>query len=100
MANLRLEPVDFLVNPGPRVRIPRRGFAPPARRPPVVQVALRELPPRCREVFELSRVHGLKYAEIAEALEISQKTVEAQMGKALKLMRVRLAQWLPGYDAS
>jgi RNA polymerase sigma-70 factor (ECF subfamily) len=60
-----------------------------------VQAAIRELPPRCREVFELSRVHGLKYAEIAEALEISQKTVEAQMGKALKLMRQRLVEWLP-----
>ena len=60
-----------------------------------VQAAIRELPPRCREVFELSRVHGLRYAEIAEALEISQKTVEAQMGKALKLMRQRLALWLP-----
>jgi RNA polymerase sigma-70 factor (ECF subfamily) len=60
-----------------------------------VQEALRALPPRCREVFELSRVHGLRYAEIAEALDISQKTVEAQMGKALKIMRERLAAWLP-----
>ena len=59
-----------------------------------VQKALDELPPRCREVFDLSRVHGLKYAEIAEALDISQKTVEAQMGKALKHLRERLAQWL------
>ena len=59
-----------------------------------VQKALDELPPRCREVFDLSRVHGLKYAEIAEALDISQKTVEAQMGKALKHMRERLAAWL------
>lgn len=59
-----------------------------------VQIALRELPPRCREVFELSRVHGLKYAEIAETLAISQKTVEAQMGKALRIMRERLASWL------
>lgn len=56
--------------------------------------ALDELPPRCREVFDLSRVHGLKYAEIAESLEISVKTVEAQMGKALKHLRERLAQWL------
>jgi RNA polymerase sigma-70 factor (ECF subfamily) len=59
-----------------------------------VQVALRELPPRCREVFELSRIHGLRYAEIAEALGIAQKTVEAQMGKALKIMRQRLQEWL------
>jgi len=60
-----------------------------------VQIALRELPPRCREVFELSRVNGLKYAEIAEALDISVKTVEAQMGKALRVMRERLRHWLP-----
>ena len=59
-----------------------------------VRLALRELPPRCREVFELSRVDGLKYAEIAEALGISTKTVEAQVGKALKILRVRLASWL------
>ena len=60
----------------------------------LLSVALRELPPRGREVFELSRVHGLKYAEIAEALAISQKTVEAQMGKALRILRERLATWL------
>ena len=59
-----------------------------------VQKALAELPPRCREVFDLSRVHGLKYSEIAESLGISQKTVEAQMGKALRVLRERLAQWL------
>lgn len=59
-----------------------------------VRLALNELPPRCREVFDLSRVHGLKYAEIAESLGISQKTVEAQMGKALRVLRERLAEWL------
>ena len=64
-----------------------------------VQIALKELPPRCREVFELSRVNGLKYSEIAEALDISQKTVEAQMGKALRIMRERLRPWLPNGDA-
>jgi RNA polymerase sigma-70 factor, ECF subfamily len=57
--------------------------------------AIAELPPRCREVFELSRVHGLRYAEIAAAMEISVKTVEVQMGKALKMLRERMAAWLP-----
>jgi RNA polymerase sigma-70 factor (ECF subfamily) len=56
--------------------------------------AVRELPARCREVFELSRAHGLKYAEIAQLLGISVKTVEAQMGKALYALRERLAPWL------
>ena len=58
--------------------------------------AVNGLPERCREVFELSRVHGLRYAEIAATLGISIKTVEAQMGKALRILRERLAPWLPG----
>ncbi len=58
------------------------------------KLAVAQLPPRCRQIFELSRVDGLKYSEIAEALEISQKTVEAQMGKALRILRERLADWL------
>jgi RNA polymerase sigma-70 factor (ECF subfamily) len=56
--------------------------------------ALERLPPRCREVFELSRVDGLKYAEIAAVLDISVKTVEAQMGKALRIMREELSAFL------
>lgn len=48
------------------------------------------LPPRCSEIFKLSRFEGLKYQEIAEHLEISVKTVEVQMGKALKVLREKL----------
>jgi RNA polymerase sigma-70 factor (ECF subfamily) len=61
--------------------------------------AVAALPPRCREVFTLSRARGLSYAEIAETLDISVKTVEAQMGRALRTLRERLAPWLPGGDA-
>lgn len=57
--------------------------------------AVAELPPACREVFELSRGQGLRYAEIASTLGISVKTVESQMGKALRHLRTRLAAWLP-----
>ena len=60
--------------------------------------AVTELPPRCREVFELSRVHGLRYGEIANVMDISVKTVEAQMGKALRSIREQLAAWLPKTD--
>ena len=63
-----------------------------------VKAAISELPPRCREVFELSRMHGLKYAEIAQTLGVSVKAVEAQMGKALRTLRERLAPWLPRGD--
>jgi RNA polymerase sigma-70 factor (ECF subfamily) len=60
-----------------------------------VRAAVASLPPRCREVFELSRVRGLKYGEIAQALGVSVKAVEAQMGKALRTLRERLAPFLP-----
>jgi RNA polymerase sigma factor (sigma-70 family) len=52
-----------------------------------LRAAMHDLPDRCREVFERSRVHGHRYAEIASTLGISVKTVEAQMGKALRILR-------------
>lgn len=48
------------------------------------------LPPRCSEIFKLSRLEGLKYQEIADHLGISVKTVEVQMGKALRVLRDKL----------
>lgn len=57
--------------------------------------ALNALPEQCRTVFQLSRFENLKYQEIAEQLGISIKTVENQMGKALKIMRVQLIDLLP-----
>jgi RNA polymerase sigma-70 factor (ECF subfamily) len=63
-----------------------------------LQRGVNALSPRCREVFELSRVHGLRYSEIADTMEISVKTVEAQMGKALRTLREHLAPWLPTSD--
>jgi len=62
-------------------------------------MAVAELPPGCREVFQLSRGQGLRYSEIASTLGISVKTVESQMGKALRHLRTRLAGWLPESDA-
>ena len=49
--------------------------------------ALDVLPPKCREIFLLSRREGLKYREIASTLGLSEKTVENQMTKAIKLLR-------------
>jgi RNA polymerase sigma-70 factor (ECF subfamily) len=63
-----------------------------------IQEAIAGLPDRCRQVFELSRLDGLKYTEIASKLGISVKTVEVQMGKALRVLRERLKAWLPAGD--
>jgi len=55
---------------------------------------LEELPEKCRRIFEMSRYEGLKYKEIAEKLNISVKTVETQMSKALKALRKNLSEYI------
>jgi RNA polymerase sigma-70 factor (ECF subfamily) len=57
--------------------------------------AMDRLPEQCRLIFKLSRFEELKYAEIAQQLNISIKTVENQMGKALRIMREQLKDYLP-----
>jgi RNA polymerase sigma-70 factor (ECF subfamily) len=59
-----------------------------------IHSALNELPEQCRTIFQMSRFDELKYREIADKLGISVKTVENQMGKALKLLREKLADFL------
>lgn len=56
--------------------------------------AISELPEKCREIFKMNRFDKLKYAEIAKILDISIKTVETQMGRALKKLRERLSHLL------
>lgn len=57
--------------------------------------AIANLPEQCRRVFTLSRYEELSYAEIANQLNISIKTVENQIGKALRMMRQELKEYLP-----
>ena len=60
----------------------------------LIQAAIARLPEQCRLVFQLSRVEELSHREIAEQLDISPKTVENQIGKALKQLRETLGPWL------
>ena len=59
-----------------------------------IGIALNKIPPQCRRVFDLSRIEGLKYSEIAEYLKISVKTVESHMSKALAILRTELKEYL------
>lgn len=61
----------------------------------ILKKAILELPEKRREIFELSRFDGLKYSSIAEQLSISVKTVESQMTKALKHLRIVLKDYTP-----
>ncbi len=60
-----------------------------------ISKAVESLPEKCRETFEMSRYEGLSYAEIAERHGVSIKAVEKQMGKALRILRVALSEYLP-----
>ena len=59
-----------------------------------IKAAIEGLPEKCREIFVMNRYENLKYQEIAGRLNISVKTVETQMSKALQHMRVRLKEYL------
>lgn len=59
------------------------------------QQAIEELPERARMIYKLNRLEGLTYREIAEVLDLSPKTVEAHMGRALDYLRKRLSRYLP-----
>jgi RNA polymerase sigma-70 factor (ECF subfamily) len=60
-----------------------------------LQQALSKLPEKCRAIFHLSRFEELKYQEIANQLNISIKTVETHMGKALRILRKEMKEFLP-----
>lgn len=60
-----------------------------------IKDAIEKLPEQCKIIFRMSRFDELKYNEIAEQLDISPKTVENQIGKALKILRNELAEYLP-----
>ncbi len=60
-----------------------------------VDEAIDLLPEQCARIFKMSRFEQLKYQEIADQLGLSVKTIENQMGKALKILRVQLKEYMP-----
>ncbi|MBZ4187975.1 RNA polymerase sigma-70 factor [Niabella beijingensis] len=62
--------------------------------------AVNKLPPRCRLIFRLIKDEGLKYSEVASILDISVKTVEAQMTIALRTLSLTLKNAFPEYRSN
>jgi RNA polymerase sigma-70 factor (family 1) len=60
-----------------------------------IHAAIASLPDQCQTVFKLSRFENLTYSEIAQQLNISVKTIENHMGKALRILREQLKEYLP-----
>jgi RNA polymerase sigma-70 factor (ECF subfamily) len=59
-----------------------------------IEAIIEKLPPERKKIFKMSRHDGLKYKEIAEKLNLSVKTIEVQMSKALKYLREHLSEYL------
>lgn len=60
-----------------------------------INEALDKLPPNVREAFEMSRFKGMTYIAIADKMEVSPKTIESYISRALKTLRVELCDYLP-----
>jgi RNA polymerase sigma-70 factor (ECF subfamily) len=59
-----------------------------------LEKSIEDLPPRCREIFILSRMDNLRHKEIANKLGISERTVEVQIRKAGKILKEKMREYL------
>jgi len=60
-----------------------------------INKVINSLPAKCQRIFKMNRYEGLKNEEIAQLLNLSKRTVETQISKALKILRKRLSDYLP-----
>lgn len=59
-----------------------------------IENAVAGLPPKMREIFEMSRIGNLSRREIAVATNVGEGTVKTQMTRAMKILRTKLSFWL------
>lgn len=86
LAQLHLEAIMVIENEEAHIR---------AERLAALHKAINELPPKRKEIFVLSKMQNLKYREIAEQLNISERTVESQIRKAFIFLREKLLVTVP-----
>lgn len=63
----------------------------------IIENTIKQFPPQCKTIFILSRLKGLKNQQIAQKLNISVRTVDTQIYRALKILKVRLKDYLAFY---
>lgn len=63
----------------------------------IIEDAIATLPPRCRQIFIMSRMEGMSHREISEKLSVSKNTIEGQMTIALRRLHAALKNYLPLY---
>lgn len=61
----------------------------------LIQIAVERLPEKRRQIFKMVKHEQMRYKEVAESLNLSVKTVENQMGKAMAFLRNELREYLP-----
>ncbi|HEX2394045.1 MAG TPA: RNA polymerase sigma-70 factor [Bacteroidales bacterium] len=60
-----------------------------------ISEVIEQLPAKCKRIFKMNRLEGFKNDEIAARLNLSKRTVETQISKALKILRKKLSDYIP-----
>jgi RNA polymerase sigma factor (sigma-70 family) len=60
----------------------------------LIEAAMKRMPEKLREAYEMNRNDGLKYQEIAESLSLSVRTIEVRISRALEFLRKELIDFL------
>lgn len=87
--------VHFIKNSGDSEQYTPENWMAESELRDVIEKSIDKLPPRCQEIFRMSRFDGLKNQEIANKLGLSKRTVELQITNALKALRKDLKPYLP-----
>jgi RNA polymerase sigma-70 factor (family 1) len=85
---------DYIINSTPLFEYDTDNYVLRSELEGLIEKAIAALPEKFREAFELNRVEGLTYKEIAEKLKVSVRTVEVRISKALEILRTELIDFL------
>jgi len=85
---------DSVLNSSPLLECDTENYILRSEIEKIVKKALDKIPDEIAEPFKLNRYDGLKYREIAEKMQVSNRTVEVRIGKVLQILRDELKDYL------